>query len=59
MFYLFDLAARDLYGPFMSHNAPHSFATMRGISTYEIVNDREAQRDFISYDLILVAVEYR
>lgn len=59
MFYLFDLAAHDLYGPFLNRENAHAYAKMREIGAYRIYTDTRAQNELTMYELIIVPKEYR
>lgn len=43
MYYLQDLAAHELHGPFASKPHAHAYAVLRGISSWRKLTDTEAQ----------------
>jgi hypothetical protein len=59
MFYLFDLAAHDLYGPFMTRERAHDYAKLREIGAYSVYTDTRAQNELQQHELIIVKPEYR
>ena len=43
MFYIFDLGAHELHGPFMSRARATLYAFNRGIRAYQLFTDTQAQ----------------
>lgn len=44
MFFLFDVASHDAYGPFMSRREAHAFASDRCIGPCQVFTDGQAQQ---------------
>jgi hypothetical protein len=54
MYYLFDCAAHDLYGPFIHPARAHAMAQAREIGAYQLVTEDERARTLASYEAIRV-----
>jgi hypothetical protein len=64
MFYIEDLAAHELHGPFTTRELAHTYAKLREIGAYAILTDKQAQQsryaqDDASSSFRLVPAEYR
>lgn len=59
MLYLWTLDAHELHGPFTDRNRAHSYARLRGLTSYQIVTDTIVKDHNLTLSLRAVPVEYR
>ena len=59
MFYVQDLAAHEIHGPFLTREAAHRYPGIGCLSSYRVLTDTQAQNLHDPGSVRLVAKEYR
>ena len=59
MFYIHDLAAHEMFGPFTSQFKAHAYAKLKSIGAYRVMTDTAAERLCDPGSVRVVAHAYR